>query len=290
MRHLATIDVAIRAPEVRYTRRMTSVTLARLVSRMSFFASIAALITVVSAAQLPAVPPPGSKAPTAGYTVVRSYPHDPKAFTQGLEYHDGFLYEGTGLKGQSAVRKVELETGKVVQEEKINRGYFGEGITLTAGKLFELTWQTKTGFVYDAKTFKLIRNFSYFGEGWGLTHDDAGLVMSDGTSTLRFLELTRFSERRRLKVTDGAAPIPNLNELEIIKGEIWANVWQTDYIARISPRDGLVVGWINLRGLLNAADTKSKVDVLNGIAYDAARDRIFVTGKLWPKVFEIKVK
>ena len=245
---------------------------------------------LVIRAQAPAIPPPGSKTPVSGYTVVRTYPHDPKAFTQGLEYHDGFLYEGTGLKGQSAIRKVELETGKVVQEEKINPAYFGEGITLTAGKLFELTWQTRTGFVYDAKTFKLIRNFGYFGEGWGLTHDDTGLVMSDGTSTLRFLELTRFTERRRLKVIDAGVPVPNLNELEMVKGEIWANVWQTDYVARISPRDGRVLAWINLKGLLSPAVAKTKVDVLNGIAYDQANDRIFVTGKLWPTLFEIKLK
>jgi len=245
---------------------------------------------LVIRAQAPAIPPPGSKTPVSGYTVVRTYPHDPKAFTQGLEYHDGFLYEGTGLKGQSAIRKVELETGRVVQEEKINPAYFGEGITLTAGKLFELTWQTRTGFVYDAKTFKLIRNFGYFGEGWGLTHDDTGLVMSDGTSTLRFLELTRFTERRRLKVIDTGVPVPNLNEVEMVKGEIWANVWQTDYIARISPRDGRVLAWINLKGLLSPAVAKTKVDVLNGIAYDQANDRIFVTGKLWPMLFEIKVK
>jgi len=245
---------------------------------------------LVIRAQAPAIPPPGSKTPVSGYTVVRTYPHDPKAFTQGLEYHDGFLYEGTGLKGQSAIRKVELETGRVVQEEKINPAYFGEGITLTAGKLFELTWQTRTGFVYDAKTFKLIRNFGYFGEGWGLTHDDTGLVMSDGTSTLRFLELTRFTERRRLKVIDAGVPVPNLNELEMVKGEIWANVWQTDYVARISPRDGRVLAWINLKGLLSPAVAKTKVDVLNGIAYDQANDRIFVTGKLWPMLFEIKVK
>src|SRR5262249_24158952 len=166
--------------------------------------------------QAQTLPPPGSKAPVSGFTVVRSYPHDPAAFTQGLEFRDGFLYEGTGQVGHSAIRKVELETGKVVQELKIPPGYFGEGITITAGKLFELTWQTKTGFVYDLNTFKLIRNFSYSGEGWGLTHDEGGLIMSDGTNTLRFLETTRFSERRRLKVTDAAAPVSNLNELEMV--------------------------------------------------------------------------
>ena len=160
---------------------------------------------------------------------------------------------------------------------------------MAAGKLFELTWKDKTGFVYDAKTFRLIRNFSYFGEGWGLTHDDTSLIMSDGTSALRFLETTRFSERKRLKVVDAGAAIPNLNELEMIRGEIWANVWQTDYIARISPKDGHVTGWVNLKGLLPPA-AGSKPDVLNGIAYDSVKDRIFVTGKLWPKLFEIKLK
>jgi glutamine cyclotransferase len=254
----------------------------------AFLVVAAALIVSGQGARTPpSVPPPGSKAPVSGFTVVNSYPHDPTAFTQGLEYRDGFLYEGTGLQRRSAIRRVELETGKVVQEFKINPGYFGEGITLAAGKLFELTWKDKTGFVYDAKTFKLIRNFSYFGEGWGLTHDQTDLIMSDGTSALRFLETTRFSERRRLKVMDAGAAISNLNELEMIRGEIWANVWQTDYIARISPKDGHVTGWVNLKGLLPAG---GKADVLNGIAYDSAKDRLFVTGKLWPKLFEIKLK
>jgi glutamine cyclotransferase len=174
------------------------------------------------------IPPPASKAPQYGYTVVRSYPHDPGAFTQGLEYFDGFLYEGTGVKGKSAVRKVEVESGKVVQETRLHPQYFGEGITIAQGKVFQLTWQDRTGFVYDAKALKFVRNFSYFGEGWGLTHDQNGLVMSDGTSTLRFLELTRFQERRQLKVTDGGVPIDRRYELEMVRGEIWANVWQTD--------------------------------------------------------------
>jgi glutamine cyclotransferase len=237
------------------------------------------------------VPPAMSKAPKYGYTVVRSYPHDPKAFTQGLEYFQGFLYEGTGMKGRSAVRKIELETGKVVQEERLHPQYFGEGITISQGKLFQVTWQDRTGFVYDVKTLKLIRNFAYFGEGWGLAHDAAGLIMSDGTSTLRFLEVTRFQERRRVKVTDSGVPIERLNELELVRGEIWANVWETDYIVRISPKDGRVVGWINLKGLLGAPTAKLAPEaVLNGIAYDPQKDRIFVTGKLWPRLFEIQVK
>jgi glutamine cyclotransferase len=237
-----------------------------------------------------AMPPSMSKAPRYAYTVVRSYPHDPKAFTQGLEYFGGFLYEGTGLKGQSSVRKVELETGTVVQEARLHPQYFGEGITIAQGRVFQLTWQDRTGFVYDAKTLRFIRNFSYFGEGWGLTHDSGGLIMSDGTSTLRFLELTRFQERRRLKVTDAGVPIERLNELEWVRGEIWANVWGSEYIVRISPSDGRVLGWINLKGLPGGAVKLGPEAVLNGIAYDAQNDRIFVTGKLWPRLFEIRIK
>jgi glutamine cyclotransferase len=195
------------------------------------------------------------------------------------------------MKGQSGVRKVDLESGKVIEEIKIHPQYFGEGITIAAGKLFQVTWKDRAGFVYDAKTLKLVRNFTYFGEGWGLTHDPTGLIMSDGSSTLRVMELTRFQERRKLKVTDAAVPIENLNELETIKGEIWANVWQTDYIVRISPKDGRVVGWVNLKGLLSLPYKVTSADaVLNGIAYDSAGDRIFVTGKLWPRLYEIKVK
>jgi glutamine cyclotransferase len=253
--------------------------------------AVAANLALSAQAPKAPIPPPGSKTPQSGYTVVKSYPHDPKAFTQGLEYFDGFLYEGTGLKGQSAVRKVELESGKVVQEVKLNPGYFGEGITIAQGKLFQVTWRDKTGFIYDAKTLKFIRNFSYFGEGWGLTHDPGGIIMSDGTSTLRFLETTRFQEKRKLKVTDGGVAIERLNELEMIRGEIWANVWETDYIARISTKDGRVLGWINLKGILGAPNAKMSAEaVLNGIAYDAMKNRIFVTGKLWPRIFEITVK
>ena len=235
------------------------------------------------------IPPPRSTAPRQTYTVVRSYPHDPKAFTQGLEYFDGFLYEGTGIKGSSAVRKIELETGKLVQDVKLHPQYFGEGITIAQGKVFQVTWQDRVGLIYDARTLKFIRNFTYFGEGWGLTHDTAGLIMSDGTSTLRFFELTRFQERRRVEVRDAGVPIAGLNELEWVKGEIWANIWGSDYIVRISPANGRVVGWIDLKGL--SGPVKLSADaVLNGIAYDAQKNRIFVTGKLWPRLFEIAVK
>jgi glutaminyl-peptide cyclotransferase len=235
------------------------------------------------------IPPARSVAPKHTYTVVRSYPHDPKAFTQGLEYDDGFLYEGTGIKGRSAVRKIELESGKVVQEERLHPQYFGEGITISQGKLFQITWQDRLGLVYDARTLKFIRNFSYLGEGWGLTHDSAGLIMSDGTSTLRFFELTRFQERRRVDVKDGGVPIAGLNELEWVRGEIWANIWGSDYVVRISPTNGRVVGWINFAGL--SGPVKLSADaVLNGIAYDTQKNRIFVTGKLWPRLFEVSIK
>jgi glutamine cyclotransferase len=260
--------------------------------QITLAAAIACAASFGLGAQAPRpVPPPGSKAPQYGYTVVRSYPHDPKAYTQGLEYFGGYLYEGTGVKGNSALRIVELESGKVVQETKLHQQYFGEGITIAQGKVFQLTWQDKTGFVYDAKTLKFIRNFAYFGEGWGLTHEANGLIMSDGTSTLRFLEPTRFRETRRLKVMDAGVPIERLNELEMVRGEIWANVFQTDYIVRISPKEGRVLGWINLKGLLGAPMAKLSAEaVLNGIAFDAQKNRIFVTGKLWPRVFEITVK
>jgi glutamine cyclotransferase len=254
-------------------------------------ALMVAIFPDLSAQAPKSIPPTGSKAPKSGYTVVRSFPHDPKAFTQGLELFDGVLYESTGLKGRSSIRKVELESGKVLQEEKIHPQYFGEGITITAGKVYHLTWQDKVGSVYDAKTLRFVRNFSYFGEGWGLTHDTINLIMSDGTSTLRFFEPTRYREVRRIKVTDGGVPIERLNELEWVRGEIYANVYGTDFIARISPKDGRVLGWIDLQRLLSAPYSRTDSDaVLNGIAYDSRSDRLFVTGKLWPRLFEIKVK
>lgn len=228
--------------------------------------------------------------PIYGYKVVRSYPHDRGAFTQGLVHHEGALYEGTGLNGRSSVRKVRLETGEVLQIRPLDEKYFGEGITIWKDSLIQLTWQSGIGFVYDLKTFEPQRTFTYAGEGWGLTHDGTRLIMSDGSAsgTLRFLDPRTLRETGRLIVRDGAMPVNGLNELEFVKGEIYANVWNTDRIARISPRTGQVTGWIDLRGLLDPRDAAG-VDVLNGIAYDAASDRLFVTGKLWPRVFEIQV-
>ncbi len=228
--------------------------------------------------------------PVYGYQVVRSYPHDPEAFTQGLAYHDGHLYEGTGLNGRSSIRRVRLETGEVLQIQRLEPQYFGEGITVWQDTIVQLTWQSEIAFVYDRATFQRRRTFPYHGEGWGLTHDGKRLVMSDGQADgqLRFIDPTTMRESGRLPVRDSGRPVGGLNELEIVKGEILANVWPSHRVARISPATGRVTGWIDLSGLLSPREAAG-VDVLNGIAYDAAGDRLFVTGKLWPKLFEIKI-
>jgi glutaminyl-peptide cyclotransferase len=227
-------------------------------------------------------------AAAAGGLVVRTYPHDPGAFTQGLVFHNGFLYEGTGLNGQSSIRKVELATGKVLQRADLPGAYFGEGITLWKDKLIQITWRSNIGFVYDLATFKQIRTFTYMREGWGITHDGKRLIMSDGSSSLFFWDPETFRETGRLNVTDNGRPVENLNELEYVKGLIYANVWQTDRIAKISPLNGKVVGWIELAGLLTPAE-RERAEVMNGIAYDAAGGRLFITGKNWPKLFQIRI-
>lgn len=227
-------------------------------------------------------------APRFGYTVVRSYPHDRGAFTQGLLFKDGFLYEGTGQEGTSSIRKVRLDTGEVLQIRRLDDRYFGEGISIVDDRLIQLTWKSEIGFVYDAKTFEPAGTFNYEGEGWGLTYDGKRLVRSDGSSVLRFLDPRTLKETGRMTVRDRGVPVEALNELEIVKGEIFANVFMTDLIARISPTTGDVTGWIDLTGLLSPRE-RAGVDVLNGIAYDAAGDRLFVTGKLWPRLFEIKL-
>jgi glutamine cyclotransferase len=228
-----------------------------------------------------------ASAPVAGYEIVRSYPHDPGAFTQGLVFADGILYEGTGMTGRSSLRRVRLENGEVLKVHKLEDRYFGEGIALVGNSIVQLTWRNEVGFVYDKTTFERSKTFTYKGEGWGLTYDGARLIMSDGTATLRFLDPTTLKETGRLLVRDGARPVQQLNELEVVKGEIFANVWGTDRLARISPKTGSVTGWVDLTGILTPRDG---TDVLNGIAYDAAQDRLFVTGKLWPRLFEIRIK
>jgi glutamine cyclotransferase len=219
--------------------------------------------------------------------VVRVFPHDGKAYTQGLAYAEGFLYEGTGKYGESTVRKVDLETGNVVQSHELDRRLFGEGITIWNGRLFQLTWRSRLGIVYDQATFREQQRFRYDGEGWGVTHDGTHLIMSDGSSTLRFLDPQTFRVVRRLLVHSQGRRVSNLNELEYIHGEIFANIWYKDYIARISPKTGEVTGWLDLRQLMpRRADREA---VLNGIAYDAEGDRLFVTGKNWPRLFEIQM-
>lgn len=227
--------------------------------------------------------------PEYGYEIVHTYPHDPLAYTQGLFYLNGVLYEGTGLNGRSSIRKVRLETGEVLQKRDVPEQYFGEGIVNWKDRLIEITWQSQTGFIYDLNTFERHGQFSYPGEGWGLTQDGKRIIMSDGTAELRFWEPETLRELGRVTVTDQGRTVPQLNELEWVKGEVYANVYQTDRIARIDPASGKVVGWIDLAGILSPADRVQQVDVLNGIAYDAAGDRLFVTGKLWPKLFEIRL-
>jgi len=227
--------------------------------------------------------------PEYTFKIVRDYPHDPAAFTQGLVYRDGFLYEGTGLNGRSSLRKVRLEIGEVVQHVELGEEFFGEGIAIVGNKVIQLTWQSHTGFVYNLSDFKLLRQFSYPGEGWGLTSRGNEIFMSDGTAEIRVLDAATLKEKRRFTVRNGAAPIAQLNELEFVEGELFANIWQTDRIARISPQSGKVLGWIDLTGLLSPVYRRREDAVLNGIAYDAAHKRLFVTGKLWPKIFEIQL-
>ena len=227
-------------------------------------------------------------APRFGYTVVRSYPHDRSAFTQGLLFQDGHLYEGTGQEGTSSIRKVRLDTGEVLQIRRLDDRYFGEGISIVGDRLIQLTWKSEIGFVYNAKTFEPTGTFNYEGEGWGLTYDGKRLIRSDGSAVLRFLDPRTLKETGRVTVRDRGNPVGQLNELEVVKGEIFANIFLTDLIARISPATGEVTGWIDLTGILPPRD-RVGVDVLNGIAYDASGDRLFVTGKLWPRLFEIKI-
>jgi glutaminyl-peptide cyclotransferase len=230
--------------------------------------------------------------PTYDVDVVHTYPHDPTAFTEGLFYLNGFLYESTGLEQHSSIRKVRLETGEVLQKIDIPAQYFGEGIVNWKRHLVSLTWQSHVGFVRDLATFQVQRQFSYDGEGWALTQDGKQLIMSDGTSELRLLNPDTLLQSGRIRVTLDGKPLRNLNELEWVKGEIYANVWQTDWIVRIDPHTGEVVGLINLAGLLKPEDRipGQTDDVLNGIAYDARGDRLFVTGKNWPKLFEIRLR
>ncbi len=228
--------------------------------------------------------------PTFTFGVVNSYPHDPKAFTQGLQWYDGRLFESTGQVGQSGLREVDLVSGRILREKSLEEPHFGEGMVILGDKLYQLTWQSGKVFVYNWKTFARIDTFTYDGEGWGLSTDGSALIMSNGSSSLIWRDPATFSVLRTLAVTDRGTPVSALNELEWVKGEIWANVWQSDSIARIDPNTGVVLGWIDLSNILPKMDRTGNEDVLNGIAYDAVGDRIFVTGKLWPRLYEISLR
>ncbi len=223
------------------------------------------------------------------YRVIKTFNHDPKAYTQGLFYHNGFLYEGTGQNGSSSLRKVELETGKVIQSNNLEQDYFGEGITLFGDKIYQLTWTSGIGFVYDAETFKRLHTFNYTTQGWGLTTYGNELVMSDGSNTLYFMEPNDFSEVKKVEVFDNYGPQKMLNELEYIDGKIWANVYTTNRVVIIDPQSGTVVSEIDFTGILKNSDKTGNEDVLNGIAYDPTTKRIFVTGKNWPKLYQVEI-
>ncbi len=257
-----------------------------------FLATLLCLVTTLLLPLLPVEARAQSSidAPEQGYEVVHVYPHDPNAFTQGLIYVDGRLFESTGRYGKSSLRMDDLETGRVLQHYDLPAKYFGEGLTDWGTELVQLTWKHEIGFVYDRFSFSSKRTFHYTGEGWGLTHDGKHLIMSDGSEYLRFLDPNSFHELRRLRVVDNSGhPIKNLNELEYIRGEVYANVWETDAIVRVSPTTGKVLSWIDLAGIIDKSELTDPDAVLNGIAYDATGSRIFVTGKLWPKLFQIRV-
>ena len=263
-------------------RKMTNTTHTRtrsLISAVRIFSLIAAILGTGSAIA----------APVAGYKVVATYPHSTESYTEGFFYLDGLFYEGTGLQGHSAVMAIQPQTGKAIQQLDLPSKYFGEGIVNWGSNLYEWTWQSHICFVYDRFSLRPVKQFTYTGEGWGMTRTAREIITSDGTATLRFRDPGTFKETRHIVVKEGAKTINRLNELEYIKGEIYANIWHEDRIARISPQDGHVIGWIDLSGLLPASQKINGESVLNGIACDAQHDRIFVTGKQWPTIFEIKI-
>ena len=273
---------------------MTSAWFVRRCGHVAFLAAVLLLVVATgvwgAAAGYPAFPDGddggaarrSAPVPVYSYRVVATHPHDPSAFTQGLVYADGVFYEGTGLYGRSSLRRVDPPTGQVLQKVDVAPSYFGEGVALVGDTLYQLTWQEHTAFTYDRHSFAATGQFTYTTEGWGLTYDGRSLIMSDGSNTLYFRDPVTFEETGRVQVFDGATPVTLLNELEFIGGEVYANVWQTERIARIDPQTGRVTAWIDLTGL-----RPPQTDVLNGIAYDAGQDRLFVTGKLWPYLYEI---
>jgi glutamine cyclotransferase len=228
--------------------------------------------------------------PTYTYEVIKEYRHDNDSFTQGLVVHNGWFYESSGQYGDSGLRRIDIETGKVKQKRNIEDGYFAEGLTILNGKIYQLTWREQVCFVYDLEKFNVLQELNYNGEGWGLTNDGTNLIMSDGTHLIRFLDPNNLRILRTISVLDNGQPLMKLNELEYVKGEIWANIWYDNRIVRINPNDGKILGWIDLTGIIPKDADEDDGEVLNGIAYDAAGDRLFVTGKRWRKLFEIKIK
>jgi glutamine cyclotransferase len=247
------------------------------------------LVLIFERGGIPRGPIIGSDTPIYTYRIVNEYPHDPAAFTQGLAYEDGILYEGTGRRGRSSLREVDLQTGRVLKMQRLPQDLFGEGIAVRGDSIFQLTLDAQTVLIHDRQTFDIEGELTYSTHGWGLTYDGRDFIMSDGTSALHFMDPASFARRSQIIVKDGRRAVLGLNELEFVKGEIFANVWRTDFIVRISPRTGAVTGWLDLTGLLSAQLRTDSTDVLNGIAYDAAGDRLFVTGKHWPRLFEIEI-
>jgi glutamine cyclotransferase len=253
--------------------------------RLLFLLLAVAIVTALSYTLLPRPEEPDPESP---YTVVDTHPHDPEAFTQGLVYRDGRLYEGTGLRGQSSVRIVEPKTGEVTRIHHMPSEYFGEGITIHGDRVIQVTWQSRMGFVYDVDTLEPLDTFTIDSEGWGLTHDGDRLILSDGTPTLRFLDPETFQETGSVEVLDGVEPVWHINELEYIDGVVYANIWQTDRVALIDPGSGSVLEWLDLSGLRGLIEDDTGIDVLNGIAYDEESGHLYVTGKLWTLMFEIE--
>jgi glutamine cyclotransferase len=281
-----------RRPTATPTRRPTATPTRRPTATPTRRPTATPTIPRAATSSIPTSPPDLSTSepvPVYTYHIVHSFPHDRGAFTEGLVYQDGFLYEGTGLWGQSDLRREALATGAILQSRALADQYFGEGVTIFGDRILQLTWKSHTGFIYDKNSFEMLGQFNYPTEGWGLTQDGQHLIMSDGTATLHFLDPVTLEETGQLQVLARGQPVDQLNELEYIRGEVFANVWQTDLIVRIDPETGQVVGWIDLSGLLSPQDLVQPVDVLNGIAYDAGGDRLFVTGKLWPKLFQIEL-
>lgn len=257
-------------------------------SKARWFLSIAGIAAAVGVAAWAQRGTNEAAPKTASFKVVAAYPHDSRAFTQGLLIHDGKLYEGTGQYGQSTLRLVDLATGRVEKSRALNSAYFGEGVAILGDTIYQLTWQNGVALTYDLATWAPKQTLRYSGEGWGLTTDGEHLIMSDGSATIRFLDPSTFATVREIAVHDGDQPIDRLNELEYIDGEIWSNIWYEDRIARISPKTGAVLGWVDLKNLYPAGARGSEA-VLNGIAYDQQTKRLFVTGKNWPQLFEIQI-